>query len=205
MIEGKDVSGATPSLVGWRTLFESLHNAAGKRLLVVDTCHAKDAAGTFDARSLKKRSASSHFPLLLSSDSKELSQDYPKATARAVHLRGAVGVVRELARPGPAEACRRRERVPDLVIADYQLAEGETGVELIEAIRHEFNAQIPALLLTADTSQERAREAYAHQLPVMYKPVTPQRLRAMISELLDGGERAGIVEELHEDLTAPRE
>jgi len=97
------------------------------------------------------------------------------------------------------------ERVPDLVIADYQLAEGETGVELIEAIRHEFNAQIPALLLTADTSQERAREAYAHQLPVMYKPVTPQRLRAMISELLDGGERAGIVEELHEDLTAPRE
>ena len=79
VIEGKDVSGATPSLVGWRTLFESLHNAAGKRLLVVDTCHAKDAAGTFDARSLKKRSASSHFPLLLSSDSKELSQDYPKA------------------------------------------------------------------------------------------------------------------------------
>jgi WD40 repeat protein len=79
VVAGKDVSGTSPSLIGWRTLFESLHNAAGKRVLVVDTCHAKDAAGTFDARSLKKRSASSHFPLLLSSDSKELSQDYPKA------------------------------------------------------------------------------------------------------------------------------
>jgi hypothetical protein len=79
VVAGKDVSGATPSLIGWRTLFDSLQNAAGRRLLVVDTCHARDAAGTFDARSLKKRSASSHFPLLLSSDSKELSQDYPKA------------------------------------------------------------------------------------------------------------------------------
>jgi uncharacterized caspase-like protein len=79
VIAGKDVSGQASSLIGWRTLFESLHNAAGKRLLVVDTCHARDAAGTFDARSLKKRSASSHFPLLLSSDSKELAQDYPKA------------------------------------------------------------------------------------------------------------------------------
>ena len=55
----------------------------------------------------------------------------------------------------------RADRVPDLIVADYQLAEGDTGVELIEAIRHEFNAQIPALLLTADTSQDRAREAYA--------------------------------------------
>jgi uncharacterized caspase-like protein len=79
VIAGDNVTGASSSLIGWRTLFESLQTAAGKRLLVVDTCHAKGAAGTFDARSLKKRSASSHFPLLLSSDSKELSQDYPKA------------------------------------------------------------------------------------------------------------------------------
>jgi len=79
VVSGKNVSGTSASLVGWRTLFDSLNNAAGKRLLVVDTCHARGAAGTFDARSLKKRSASSHFPLLLSSDSKELSQDYPKA------------------------------------------------------------------------------------------------------------------------------
>ena len=79
VVNGKDLSGDAPSLIGWRTLFESLRNAAGRRVLVVDTCHAKQAAGTFDARSLKKRSASSHFPLLLSSNSKELAQDYPKA------------------------------------------------------------------------------------------------------------------------------
>jgi len=95
--------------------------------------------------------------------------------------------------------------VPDLVIADYQLAEGDTGVELIEAIRHEFNAHIPALLLTADTSQERTREAHAHQLPVMYKPVTPTGLRAKIRELLaaaDARPEAG--EALQEHVSAPR-
>jgi signal transduction histidine kinase/FixJ family two-component response regulator len=98
------------------------------------------------------------------------------------------------------------DRVPDLIIADYQLAEGDTGVELIEAIRHEFNAQIPALLLTADTSQDRAREAYAHQLPVMYKPVSPQRLRAMIGELLDTGEQApAMAEQAEQHINAARE
>jgi signal transduction histidine kinase/FixJ family two-component response regulator len=96
--------------------------------------------------------------------------------------------------------------VPDLVIADYQLAEGDTGVDLIEAIRHEFNAQIPALLLTADTSPERAREAEAHQLLVMYKPVSPQRLRAMIGELLEAGEqRSAMPGELQQHLSATRE
>jgi signal transduction histidine kinase/CheY-like chemotaxis protein len=87
------------------------------------------------------------------------------------------------------ERLGRADRVPDLIVADYQLAEGDTGVELIEAIRHEFNAQIPALLLTADTSQDRAREAYARELPLMYKPVSPQRLRTMIGELLEAGEQ----------------
>jgi len=97
------------------------------------------------------------------------------------------------------------ERVPDLVIADYQLAECDTGVELIEAIRHEFNAQIPALLLTADTSFERTREAEAHQLPIMYKPVTPQGLRAKIRELLEGADtRPEVGEALQEHVNALR-
>lgn len=76
------------------------------------------------------------------------------------------------------------DRVPDLIVADYQLAEGETGVDVIESVRHEFNVHIPALLLTADTSQERAREAAQHELPLMYKPVSPQSLRTAIRDLL---------------------
>jgi signal transduction histidine kinase/CheY-like chemotaxis protein len=87
------------------------------------------------------------------------------------------------------------ERVPDFIIADYQLGEGETGVQVIEAIRHEFNAHIPALLLTADTSQERAREAGRHQVPILYKPVTAQQLRSVIGGLLDTGEQKFVTED----------
>jgi hypothetical protein len=79
VVRGAKQRAPASSLIAGDTLFEALRSSAGKRLLVVDTCHAKGAAGTFDARSLKKRSASSHFPLLLSSDSKELAQDYPQA------------------------------------------------------------------------------------------------------------------------------
>jgi CheY-like chemotaxis protein len=98
------------------------------------------------------------------------------------------------------------DRVPDLIIADYQLAEGDTGVDLIEAIRHEFNAQIPALLLTADTSRDPTREAQAHQLTVMYKPISPQRLRATIGALLDSGQHSVAPEQdVEQHLTATRE
>jgi CheY-like chemotaxis protein len=77
------------------------------------------------------------------------------------------------------------ERVPDFIIADHQLGEGETGVHIIDAIRHEFNAHLPALLLTADTSPDTARKAVQHQLPILYKPVTAQALRSVIGALLD--------------------
>jgi signal transduction histidine kinase/CheY-like chemotaxis protein len=87
-----------------------------------------------------------------------------------------------------AEALKRlesAEHVPDLVIADYQLADGETGAEVIDAIRNEFNTHIPALLLTADTSQDRVRDAAERRLPLVHKPVSAVQLRVLVTELLD--------------------
>ncbi|QSA97990.1 caspase family protein [Methylococcus sp. EFPC2] len=61
------------SLIAWETFFEALRNAAGKRLLVVDSCKARNIGGRFDAQWVKKRSASAGFALLVSSKGSENS------------------------------------------------------------------------------------------------------------------------------------
>jgi hypothetical protein len=67
------------SLVSWQAFFDALRGAAGRRVLIVDTCHAGRAEGSFDAHSLLKRSASSMFPLVVASKGEETSQEYPPA------------------------------------------------------------------------------------------------------------------------------
>ena len=64
------------TLVSWTAFFDALRGAAGRRLLIVDTCHAGRAEGSFDAHSLMKRSASSLFPLIVASKGEEKSQEY---------------------------------------------------------------------------------------------------------------------------------
>jgi CheY-like chemotaxis protein len=51
-------------------------------------------------------------------------------------------------------------RQPDLIISDYRLAHGKTGFELIDRMRHAYGAQIPAFLISGDTTPERLREAH---------------------------------------------
>lgn len=71
---------------------------------------------------------------------------------------------------------------PDLVIADYHLADG-TGVEAIRHLRQHFGVDIPALLVTADRTPEVRAEAEKHGIAVQHKPVRPAALRAYITQI----------------------
>jgi len=79
-----------------------------------------------------------------------------------------------------ASAARR----PDLILCDYRLRNGESGIEVIRAIRDEFNSEIPAALITGDTGPERLKEARASGLPLLHKPVKASRMRALAGQLL---------------------
>ncbi|MEK7752060.1 MAG: hypothetical protein AAB654_09105 [Acidobacteriota bacterium] len=69
--------GKGDSLVPWTAFFDALRGATGKRILIVDTCHAQRIEGRFESHSLMKRSASSLFPLIVASKGEEQSQEYP--------------------------------------------------------------------------------------------------------------------------------
>lgn len=75
-------------------------------------------------------------------------------------------------------------RPPDLIISDYHLAHGRSGIETIELLCGEFHAPIPAFLISGDINPERLREAQARGYHLQRKPVGPAHLRALMSQLL---------------------
>jgi WD40 repeat protein len=80
----KDVTGIqkgekAESLIPWTAFSDALRGAAGKRILIVDTCHAGRIEGKLESHSLMKRSASSLFPMIMASKGEEQSQEYEPA------------------------------------------------------------------------------------------------------------------------------
>lgn len=67
---------AESSLIGWQEISEALRNTAGRRLLIVDTCQARQIFGQVEDFSLLKRSASSRVAFILASKGDEESQEY---------------------------------------------------------------------------------------------------------------------------------
>jgi signal transduction histidine kinase len=73
---------------------------------------------------------------------------------------------------------------PDLIISDLQLANGQTGIAAIAALRNVFGTPIPAFLMSGDTAPERLREAQESGHHLLHKPVRPMKLRATLNQLL---------------------
>lgn len=68
-----------PSLISWTVFFDALRRSAGRRILIVDTCQARNIEGKFESHSLMKRSAASQFALIVASKGNEESQEYAVA------------------------------------------------------------------------------------------------------------------------------
>lgn len=81
-------------------------------------------------------------------------------------------------------ALTRAGEVPDLVIADFRLAVGRDGIELIRYLQRELDHAFPAVLLTGDMAPDWLSQAEASGLPVLHKPVNGQELKAAVTALL---------------------
>jgi two-component system, sensor histidine kinase len=70
---------------------------------------------------------------------------------------------------------------PALIIADYRLEQGETGVAAIDALRERFGHAVPAIVVTGSSMTGHDKEAMEHDFHLLIKPVLPNKLRAMIA------------------------
>ena len=69
---------------------------------------------------------------------------------------------------------------PDIVLADYQLDDGETGDRAIAAVRAECGVRVPAIMITADRSNALLKRGAQEGFSVLTKPVQLSRLRPLI-------------------------
>ena len=73
---------------------------------------------------------------------------------------------------------------PGIVLADYHLDKGETGLCAIERLRAAYGARLPAIVITADHSSEIAEQVRASGCEILCKPVRPAELRALMQHLI---------------------
>jgi len=70
---------------------------------------------------------------------------------------------------------------PDLLIVDYRLPGGHTGIEALAALRARWpGVTLPAIVVTGSSLGGHEDEAGPHDFHLLIKPVLPNKLRAMI-------------------------
>lgn len=75
-------------------------------------------------------------------------------------------------------------RAPDLIISDYRLANGETGFEVVLAVRDIFGDSLPAILITGDTDPDLIRIMRKQGIAIHYKPLRLDMLLTLIREAM---------------------
>ena len=75
---------------------------------------------------------------------------------------------------------------PDLVLTDYRLDRGETGIQTIRQLRADADDRLPAVIVSGDDTAAMADEARALGVAVMAKPVDELQLQRAMCAALDG-------------------
>nr|WP_298726697.1 ATP-binding protein [uncultured Steroidobacter sp.] len=85
------------------------------------------------------------------------------------------------------EALRRGCEHPDiaLLVSDYHLKEDQTGLNVITGIRDLLARNIPAILVTGDTSTAMRKLPRDRQLRLASKPIDAEELLTLMNELLN--------------------
>lgn len=74
----------------------------------------------------------------------------------------------------------RLGRCPDILISDFRLG-AEDGIAAINRVREEFNEDIPALLITGDTSAELVSIFKDSGLRILHKPISGDQLLSAVN------------------------
>ncbi|WP_099558684.1 NahK/ErcS family hybrid sensor histidine kinase/response regulator [Hartmannibacter diazotrophicus] len=86
--------------------------------------------------------------------------------------------------PDEAVAQMRASGTPDVILADFHLDNGRTGLDVISVLRQLAGRTIPAVVITADHTQDVADAVRAADAELLNKPVRPAELRALLAHML---------------------
>jgi CheY-like chemotaxis protein len=93
--------------------------------------------------------------------------------------------VRSFAGLGPLRASGQLATwQPSVLVVDYHLDAGETGLDVVRQLRHAWAQQAPALMVSADANEQVRAEAEAEGCGFLRKPLRPLALRSALRRLL---------------------
>lgn len=72
--------------------------------------------------------------------------------------------------------------IPELLISDFRLPKNITGHDVISRIRDAFKVDIPAFIITGETSPDLINTLTDNQYLIMHKPVTGAKLRLALGK-----------------------
>ncbi|MES0875189.1 hybrid sensor histidine kinase/response regulator [Sinimarinibacterium thermocellulolyticum] len=88
-------------------------------------------------------------------------------------------------------ACRNLDQAlqasatpPDLVLADYHLDHGASGINALDALQARWARAVPGVVITADHTPQARQAALDRGYAFLPKPVAVAKLRALLSRLL---------------------
>ena len=96
-------------------------------------------------------------------------------------------------------------REPDIIIADYRLSGGVNGIHAVEKLRASFGTELPAIVMTGDTSAGVTEAIRASGCRLVHKPLEPQMLRRLIDELLPATENGPPRQAMRRPIVDPAE
>ncbi|MDY6815085.1 MAG: PAS domain-containing hybrid sensor histidine kinase/response regulator [Pseudomonadota bacterium] len=73
---------------------------------------------------------------------------------------------------------------PDIILADYQLDDNRNGLDAMDSLRTTISEDVPGILITGYMAPEVREDAIKRGYQILYKPVKPAALRAMVNKLL---------------------
>ena len=79
---------------------------------------------------------------------------------------------------------QKGEAVPDILLVDYHLDRGESGLELAEEMQELWGSRVPSIVITADHTQDAQTAANARGCKILRKPIKPAALRAVMNSML---------------------
>ena len=69
---------------------------------------------------------------------------------------------------------------PEVIVSDYQLADGETGMDVINSVRQVFGTDTRCLIITADTGSALSAAMAEKHIPVLYNPLDVAAFQALL-------------------------
>ena len=113
-----------------------------------------------------------------------VENDHAMRRAYELILKDRLGMVTRVTGGIPEALAQMGDDPPDVVIADYNLDNGDTGLQAIRELRAAVGQLVPAIIVSARRDPEIGRASLEMGVPVLEKPVRPEDLQAMLQHML---------------------